>query len=198
MSRHTRLALLLVPSGLIVVLVAATPRPTSSNAVPLRVCRHRTADGELSTPLYQRKLEEGYVKIARRFKEALKLASERAKRAAQPYRDPGYRSGLSACRRNTSKSVSLQQPLPPRFRGKTLYFVPVGTSRVRGVLGKHTEVFLTEYRSLREAGLRAKEWGVPVSAAPVALARRLSVRCAGTRVHVSLEGRTLEIREELP
>ena len=194
MSTLARRMLLLVPAGLILALVAATHGAQGRHAVEIKICRHRMADGRNAQSLDLRKLEAGYVSIARHFKGALDRAKARPKR----FDDPGHRSGIPGCARRGTRRVSLDVPLPARLRGKTLYFVPGGSSRLKGALGKNALVFLTDYPSLRAAGLRAREWGAPVSAASSELARRLKVRCASSMVRVSKDGSTLEIREELP
>jgi hypothetical protein len=191
-----RIAFLLVPAGLLAGWVALTWGQESPR---ITVCRHRAQDGQESRPVDLGRVDREYTKAASVFRERVKGVEQRT----VALRDRGYDSGVKACVRPEKRGVALRDPLPAKLCGRRLYFLaaPGGgrlPSGLRAPLEPDAVVFLLNYPSLEEAGKLAALLKVGVTPATPALAELLGIRCQGSVVDVSRDGRTLSIEEFQP
>src|SRR5262245_62136285 len=92
MTPRSRIALLLVPAGLLAGWVAVA---TGQEGPKLAVCRHRSADGLDARPVDLGKVDREYSKAAKAFRERMKTVEERT----VALRDRGHDSGVKSCSR---------------------------------------------------------------------------------------------------
>jgi len=195
-DRKLRIAFLLVPAGLLAGWVALA---SGQEAPKFTVCRHRAQDGQESRPVDLGRVDREYTIAAKAFRERMKGVEQRT----AALRDRGYDSNVKSCVRPEKRQVALREPLPPKLRGRRLYFVaaPGGArlpSGLRAPLDPGAIVFLLKYRSLEEAGRLAELLKVGVTPATPALAERLGIRCHASVVDVSRDGSVLSIEEIQP
>lgn len=194
MNLSSRVGFLLFPAGVLAGWVALA---SGVDARGLAVCRHRESDGQDARLVDLGRVDREYTRMAKSFRERLKTVEEKT----LALRDRGHDSGVKACTRPGRRTVPLENALPPKLRGRRLFFV----AALEG--GRHSSglpellpsdiVFLTRYASLLEAGAAAQRLNVGVTPATGALVERLGIRCTSSVVKVSQDGKTLAV-EEIP
>lgn len=199
MSRARRLLAIGLPAMALSGLALASAAQEQRGDASVPICRHRQADGAGS-----RKADLGAPERERaRAEKTMRAALASLDRKGAAWKDEGYDSGLPGCRRGNEEERLLAQPLPEVFRGRSLYFLRLGKGGrcpqpFAGALRKEAIVFLTGCHSLADAGELARATGARVSMGTAELASKVGVRCAGSRVDVSADGRSLRLTEVVP
>jgi len=168
-----------------------------------RVCRHPGADGGESRPVDLGRVGQEQARLIGAFRQRLR-APELSGPSALPERsNSAFASGVLGCLRPEKRGITLSEPLPPKLRGRRLFFLGVpsagtGETPSIGPLEGRDLVFAVgrpNPESLAALGrrmLRDVTWASP------ALAARLKIRCVPSRVEVSPDGQTLLIEEMRP